>query len=84
MSHMHFRVNPHSIVRVPLQSLKKYDIKESLSYIASLSKNKRKNLLQRKQIQLNKEYCTNKSINLSKLPNLNTKKNQKENNILNH
>ena len=41
------------------------------SYKASLSKNKSKKLLQEKLLQLNNEYCTKKSINLSKLTTLN-------------
>ena len=39
--------------------------------MASLSKIKWKKLFQKKIVQLNKEYCTKKSINLSKLITLN-------------
>ena len=46
---------------------KKKDLKESLSQIASLSKSKWKKLLQKKLVQLNNQYCTKKSIDLSKL-----------------
>ena len=66
-----YKCNTGSLANHLLHLLEKYDIKESLSYIASLSKNKWKKLLQKKLVQLNKEYCTKKSINSSKLRTLN-------------
>ena len=71
--------NTGSLTNHLLHLLEKYDIKESLSYIASLSKNKWKKLLQKKLLQLNLEYCTKKSINLSKLRTLNKYKKRTKN-----
>ena len=61
-----YNSNTESLANHLLHLLEKYDIKESLSYMASLSKNRWKKL-----VQLKKEHCTKKSVDLSKLRTLN-------------
>ena len=78
-----YKSNTCSLAKHLSHLLNKFDIKESLSYVASLSKIKWKKLLHEKLVQLNNDFCTKNSINLSKLTTLNKYKNQKENNISN-
>ena len=66
-----YKSNTGSLANHLLHLLEKCEIKESLSFIASLSKYKWKKLLQKKLVQLNKEYCAKRSISLSKLRTLN-------------
>ena len=58
-----YKSNTSCFANHVLNLLKKYDVKESLSYIASLSKNKWEKLLQKKSVKFNIEYCTKKKIN---------------------
>ena len=62
-----YKSNTSCFANHVLNLLKKYDVKESLSYIASLSKNKWEKLLQKKSVKFNIEYCIprRRSINPS-------------------
>ena len=66
-----YKSNTCSLAKHLSHLLNKFDIKESLSYVASLTKIKWKKLLHEKLVQLNNDFCTKNSINLSKLTTLN-------------